>query len=46
VIVVSKGVYVEPDRTLERVVQVLRERGRTVVVASPEWQRYFPGRKS
>lgn len=42
-IVTSRGVYSEPQRTLERVRDALRERG--VKVPSPfknEWRRHFP----
>jgi very-short-patch-repair endonuclease len=46
VVVRSKGIYVEPQRTLERIARALRERGcRTVPRRlKEEWQQYFPGR--
>ncbi|HET7328692.1 MAG TPA: DUF559 domain-containing protein [Nocardioidaceae bacterium] len=46
VIVRSKGVYVEPERTLRRVASALRERGCQSVPRrfKDEWRLYFPGR--
>ncbi len=41
VVVTSPGLWVEPERTLERVVGVLRDRGERARVRSDEWRRYF-----
>lgn len=41
VVVTSKGLWVEPERTLARVVKVLRSRGADVDISSAQWQRYF-----
>jgi hypothetical protein len=48
VVVRSKGIYVEPERTLQRVAAALRERGCRDVPRRfhEEWQRFFPGRRS
>jgi very-short-patch-repair endonuclease len=46
VVVTSKGVYVEPERTLDRVRKVLRDRGMTGLPTTyrKEWRKHFPGR--
>lgn len=46
VIVISAGIYVEPDVTLARIVRALHELGAThlQVRADDEWRRHFPGR--
>jgi hypothetical protein len=44
VVVLAKGVYREPERTLERVVTALRARGVRVRVTSDEWRVHFAGR--
>ena len=46
VVVRSKGIYVDPGRTLRRVRTALRERGCQTLPRrfNPEWRRYFPGR--
>jgi very-short-patch-repair endonuclease len=46
VVVRSKGIYVEPGRTLRRVRTALRERGCRPLPRrfNPEWKRFFPGR--
>jgi hypothetical protein len=43
-LVLSKGVYREPERTLDRVVAALRARGVRARVTSDEWRLLFPGR--
>lgn len=45
-VVRSKGIYVEPQRTLSRIRSTLRERGRRDVPRrlKEEWRLYFPGR--
>lgn len=46
VVIVSRGIYVEPERTLRRIAHILRERGEPGVpaVLSDEWRPHFPGR--
>ncbi len=46
VVVRSKGIYVEPERTLRRVVSALRERGARDLPRrlNEEWRQHFPGR--
>jgi len=46
IVVRSKGIYVEPHRTLERIVDAMRARGaRGLPRTLPrEWERSFPGR--
>jgi very-short-patch-repair endonuclease len=46
VVVRSKGVYVDPERTLRRIRTALRERGCQTLPRrfNQEWKRYFPGR--
>ena len=48
VVVRSKGIYVEPERTLRRVRTALRERGCQTLPRhfSQEWKWYFPGRQA
>jgi very-short-patch-repair endonuclease len=48
VVVRSKGIYIEPERTLRRVADTLRERGCREVPRrfKEEWWRYFPGRRA
>lgn len=43
VVVLAKGVYREPERTLERVVAALRDVGAPGRVTSDEWRLHFPG---
>lgn len=44
-VVIAKGIYSEPERTLQRVHRVLLKRGEPGVPArlSDEWRRHFPG---
>jgi hypothetical protein len=46
VVVRSKGIFVEPERTLRRIAAALRQRGCRTVPRKfkEEWRRYFPGR--
>lgn len=44
VVVLAKGLYREPARTLERVVQAMHEVGLDASVTSDEWRVYFPDR--
>ncbi|HEU5036113.1 MAG TPA: hypothetical protein VFT70_03855 [Nocardioides sp.] len=45
VTVVARGVYVDPQSTLDRVARALRSRGVAVPrTYDPEWVRHFPGR--
>lgn len=44
VVVLSKGIYREPERTLERVAAAMRERGLRATVTSQEWRASFGGR--
>lgn len=46
VVVRSKGIYVEPGATLDRMVNTLRGQGADVGIRSDEWRRHFPGRSS
>ena len=48
VIIRSKGIYDEPDRTLRRIIDALRECGATGLPRRmrPEWRAHFPGRQS
>ena len=41
----SRGIYVDPGATLERICRALRSRGLAVRPQSNEWKRHFPGRK-
>ena len=41
VVVLAKGVYREPERTLDRVVQALRARGVRARITSDEWRLHF-----
>ena len=44
IVVISRGIYREPLRTLQRVRSALTERGvRVPARFATEWQRYFPG---
>ena len=43
VVVLAKGVYREPERTLARVVAALGAQGRPARVTSDEWRLHFPG---
>lgn len=47
IVVRSKGIYVEPERTLHRVLEALRERGARGLPRrfSSEWRQHFPGRR-
>ena len=42
VVVLAKGVYREPERTLDRVATALRARGVRARVTSDEWRLHFP----
>jgi hypothetical protein len=42
VVVLAKGIYGEPERTLARVETALRARGMAVRVTSQEWRTHFP----
>ncbi len=42
--VLAKGLYREPSRTLERVVQAMHDVGLDASVTSDEWRVYFPDR--
>lgn len=44
VVVIGPGLYADAERTLRRVVDVLRSRGMDVRVTSEEWRRYFARR--
>jgi hypothetical protein len=44
VVVLGKGIYREPERTLERVVAAMNDRGMPARVTSQEWRVHFPGR--
>jgi hypothetical protein len=41
VVVLAKGIYREPGRTLERVVEVMASRGTRAVMRSDEWRLHF-----
>lgn len=43
VVVLAKGVYREPERTLDRVVAALGARGVRARIRSDEWRLHFPG---
>ena len=43
VVVLAKGIYREPDGTLDRVVSALRARGQCAAVLSDEWRLHFRG---
>lgn len=45
-VVTAKGIYVEPDRTLERIRRTLVSRGCTTVPRHlvEDWRPYLPGR--
>jgi len=46
IVVRAKGIYTEPGRTLERIVDAMRSCGARGLPATltREWERYFPGR--
>lgn len=44
VVVLAKGIYREPGRTLDRVVAAMRAAGVPGSMRSDEWRLYFPGR--
>jgi hypothetical protein len=46
IVVRSTGIYTEPGRTLERLMDAMRERGARSLprTLNREWERYFPGR--
>jgi hypothetical protein len=46
IVIRSKGIYVEPHRTLQRIAEAMRAQGARNVPASfrDEWRSYFPGR--
>lgn len=46
VVLISPDVFATPEHTLNRIVNVLAERGRVVRVRRDEWRRYFPGRQA
>lgn len=41
----AKGIFVEPERTLERIWSTLRQRGMAVPVPHDGWRVHFPGRR-
>ncbi len=43
VVVLAKGIYREPEHTLERVVAAMRDVGAPGRVATDEWRLHFPG---
>ncbi|MCW2792403.1 MAG: hypothetical protein JWO76_1501 [Nocardioides sp.] len=43
--VTSRGIYVEPGRTVERVWRLLRKRGLFLPPPVDDWRPHFPGRK-
>jgi hypothetical protein len=43
VVVLAKGIYREPERTLQRVVTAMRDVGMPGRVTSEEWRLHFPG---
>ena len=45
IIVLSDGIYTDPGRTLDRVVDALRRQGVAVRIRGDEWRRHFPGRR-
>jgi len=48
IVIRSKGIYVEPQRTLERIAAAMRARGAQNVPKRfrGEWRRHFPGRSA
>ena len=46
IVVRAAGIYTEPGRTLERIMDAMRDRGarRLPFTLNREWERYFPGR--
>ncbi|WP_203338218.1 DUF559 domain-containing protein [Nocardioides limicola] len=46
-VVIAKGIYAEPERTLQRIHRVLRARGEPGVPAqlSDDWRPHFPGHR-
>lgn len=46
IVIRSKGIYVEPDRTLERISGAMKAQGARNAPTRfrPEWRRHFPGR--
>jgi len=48
IVIRSKGIYTEPQRTLDRIADAMRSRGSNDVPARfrPEWRRHFPGRST
>lgn len=46
VVVLAKGIYREPERTIARVVSALRAQGMPVRVTSQEWRIHFPAQGS
>ena len=44
VVVLAKGIYREPGRTLDRVVAAMRAAGVRGSISSAEWRLHFPGR--
>lgn len=43
VVVLARGIYREPERTLDRVVAAMRAAGVRGSIRSTEWRLYFPG---
>jgi len=44
VVVVATDLFVTPERTLQRITRVMRDRGMHVPSLDPTWRRFFPGR--
>lgn len=46
IVIRSKGIYVEPQRTLERIAEAMTASGAKGVPKKlqGEWRRYYPGR--
>lgn len=45
VVVIADGIFIDPERTLERLVAALRQAGASARVRSNDWRRHFPGRR-
>lgn len=44
--VTSKGIYVEPERTLDRIARALQAHGVCLAPRLDDWRPYFPGRRA
>lgn len=42
----ARGIFVEPERTVERIWRLLRRRGLAVPVPGEDWRVHFPGRRT